>query len=341
MKRTLLLTVALSAAACDRAGFEATTMAAEPFPFEGRAEIIPHLDSEEAEYLARSVLAPGETLGWFGTIVLAGMGDTYVLAAAHRDDDPSSSRGFAVSSTGESMDSTELRYSELERVHDRFGKLDAALFDKQELLEDGALIDISIIVTGDWSEYAPPTQSESQVTAAESTEYVSAHRAMQRERLNQAKVPVRALLADAGLEESSTLDGVPAVTVRAPVWFLRSRQLNEFESVTRVFATSNGQDTQLLGYAGEASMHEASLTGGLCDGDCSGAGVISVGLWEYTDEDNLNMTSSYGTIASNNTRFYSQNDIDAVVPRLAVLLTVTHTLAQISIASAGQLGNVA
>jgi hypothetical protein len=232
----------------------------EPFLFEGPAIHQHSLVNVESTVIAAGALQSGETLAWSGPIDLDGIGGTVVLAAAEGVD--GISRGFAVTPDGSVVSTEVLRDREYVRLHDRFGKLAPELFEQQAALNDEDEIPVAIMVRGDWIQYEPPgVGPDVQAGPGELRDYVSAQRAAQRERIDASKAPLRQLLSDVGLAESTNLGAIPMVTLSAPVWFLRSTALNELDSVSAVFSSAPGSE-ELLGYAGHASMNEAALTGG-------------------------------------------------------------------------------
>lgn len=296
---------------CDIQGEDASFHT--PFDFEGPALHIRTLESEDVDAIAKAALQADETLAWAGSLDLPGIGDTVVLAAAQDADDVS--RGFAVLSDGSVLPNEELRDREQARAYERFGKLSPELFELQAGLEDDDVISIAIMVRGEWVNYSPTDLGTDPIVSAEDLkEYIAWHRATQRERIISAKKPVRDLMASAGVPESEDLEGIPMIVVSSPVWFLRSKVLNENSAVSSIFASISATDSELLGYAGQGSMNESVLTGGGCGGDCDGgAGAFDVGIWERTDETNLNSGVAYGGVANYHPRYWSTMNVNMKV----------------------------
>lgn len=269
---------------------------AATFDFGGPRPLV-HLNGDPVE-TALAIAAPGETVETVRSITAAGLGEE--LAEVVTDQ-----RAFYIRPSGEIVASDLLPALEREAYESRFGRLSAELFERVDSAADCDSLHVYVMVAGD---YLLPELGEPQPDVAISTDqfqaWVDQQRAMQLERMVNAKEPVLALLGD-DTPPGEGLDYLPFIEAYVSVATLRSVALNTSDHVISVMSVDDDEPAMLLGYAGQSSMKVPSLVGGTCGpapqgppaSSCGGAG-LPVGIWERDETNGV----FYSAIATANSR---------------------------------------
>ena len=286
MRRSLVVAILMSPlVACDGTGNEEIASARQPH----------HLPPDRARALLAAQLRAGETLREAVPHTFALTGQAVAVGVAVSAD---GARRFEVDDEGRPVSLEMLAALEADAQRLRYGKMTQALYDRQRELPDELPLEFLVYVQSSPTMPVLPYLAPDQlVPVAELTRDIRAHRARVADELSEAKAALLSWLA----AEGATLDdhaSLPMVRVIAPVRVLRSPRLTEDDVAGLDIADTS--DSQRLGYAGHASMREASLVGGVCGGRCDGGG-LSVGIWEFNGAN----FPVVGAIATDNSRLWT------------------------------------
>jgi hypothetical protein len=250
--------------------------------------------------LARLGLRPHERLATAQPRKLHGHGTSVVIGVALDDGD---ARAYAIAADGTEFPYATLRDTERALYAAQFGRMSVRLFEAQEGLDDADLVEVNILVSGDFAEpELPPDQADGVVSIEAYQAWVAQERLEQRARIAAAKAPLLRFLDDHGAEIVRDYRALPMVHARVTAELLRSEELASRDEIVEIQPVEvEDGSAELLGYAGWKSMRDGALAAGgvnCSSPKCDGGGLL-VGLWE---EDTGVNEMSQGAVALNNTR---------------------------------------